>query len=365
MTARRETDKHLRTGYTTGACAAAAARAAIQALLNQESVTQVQITLPGGKPVTFRVNCCTFDRVSSAGSVIKDAGDDPDVTHGAEIRATVSWYSKPGIHIEGGEGVGTVTKPGLEIPLGLSAINPVPRQMIAAEVGLVAADRLSTQGVKVVISVPKGAELAKRTLNSRLGIMGGISILGTTGIVLPYSSSAYTACISRALDVTVACGYRKAVLTTGRRSERFAQKELQLPEECYIQASDFIGYSLKECARKGVTKVIVWGMVGKISKLADGHFYTNISDGAVNIELLVESTADCGLPNDTIQSLNGAVTANHFRRMLPEQCAGEVFNRLCRMAAQKCREHVDGVLDVECIMTDPEGVVIGRADAAK
>ena len=172
--------------------------------------------------------------------------------------------------------------------------------MITAEVGGAAGNRLSTQGVKVVISVPQGVELAKKTLNARLGILGGISILGTTGIVVPYSPEAYTACVSKALDVAVACGYRTAVFATGRRSELFAQKELQLPEECYIQASDFIGFSLEECARNGVTKVIVWGMVGKISKLADGHMYTNISDGDVNIGLLVQ-TAWLRLAEETIR----------------------------------------------------------------
>ncbi len=218
----------LRSGYTTGACAAAAAKAATISLLKQRIVTRVGLDLPGAKRASFAVRRCVLDASQASCSVIKDAGDDPDVTDGAEIRATVSWREEPGIGIAGGEGVGVVTKPGLEIPVGAAAINPVPRQMIASAVGEAAGTRLDGRGLSVVISVLDGEKLGRRTLNRRLGIVGGISIIGTTGIVIPYSVSAYTACISRALDVAVACGCRQAVLTTGRRSEKFAQVELAL-----------------------------------------------------------------------------------------------------------------------------------------
>jgi cobalt-precorrin-5B (C1)-methyltransferase len=355
--------RSLRSGYTTGACAAAAARAATIALLKQEVVNQVQVELPGANQANFKVNRCVFNCSQASCSVIKDAGDDPDVTHGAEISAIVSWKDKPGISITGGKGVGVVTKPGLEIPVGMTAINPVPRQIIEHSVREVAGNKLDSKGIQVTISVPAGEELAKRTLNPRLGITKGISILGTTGIVIPYSVNAYTTCISQALDVAVACGCSQVVLTTGRRSEKFAQGELSLAEECFVQAGDFIGYSLKECAKRRLDKVIVWGMMGKISKLAAGHLYTNVSHSKVDIGFLAGVAINCGIPDETVKPLRSAVTANHFRKMLPPEYTREFCEQLCLLAAKKCWEKAGGKLEVECIMTSYDGIILGRASA--
>ncbi|MBI2848355.1 MAG: cobalt-precorrin-5B (C(1))-methyltransferase [Chloroflexi bacterium] len=359
MRARRDS-RTLRRGYTTGACAAAAARAAMLALCGQAAPSRVDIKLPDGNQATFEVSRCMFDLAEATCSVIKDAGDDPDITHGAEIRATVSWDDKTGIHIHGGEGVGVVTKPGLEIAVGYPAINPVPRQMITDAVNGVC-NRAVNKGVRVTITVPNGVALAKRTLNLRLGIVGGISILGTTGIVIPYSVAAYTACISQGLDVAVACGCREAVLTTGRRSEKFAQRVLALPDECFIQAGDFIGFSLKECARKGIPRVVIWSMIGKMSKLADGHMYTNVSDSQVDITFMADIAASSGIPRETVESLGKAITANHFRKLMLAEHLTKFCDELCRQAAKKCRQHVSGTLDIECIVTDPDGVILGRA----
>ncbi len=353
----------LRSGYTTGACAAAAAQAAAIALRKQEAVHRVQIGLPGNGEAGFDIERCVFDGSRATCSVIKDAGDDPDVTDGAEIRATVAWKEEPGISIDRGEGVGVVTKPGLEIAVGMPAINPVPARMIAEAVQKVVGNGQNGKGVNVTISVPGGEELAQRTLNPRLGITGGISILGTSGVVIPYSVSAYTACISRGLDVARACGCREAVLTTGRRSEKYAQQELGLAEECFIQAGDFIDYSLAECAGKGVERVTIWGMVGKISKLAAGYLYTNVSDSRVDIGFLAGVAAGCGVPEETVKRLREAVTANHFRRLLPPERLREFCDRLCRLAAEKCREHTGGKVAVECIMSDYNGVILGRGNA--
>lgn len=361
MIEKRKNNRTRRCGFTTGACAAAAARAATLALLKQEIISRVQISLPNGTLVAFQVNQCLFDHNQGTCSVIKDAGDDPDITNGIEIWARVSRQKKPGVLIEGGAGVGTVTKPGLEIPVGSQAINPVPRQMITGEVNAAAGERPNGNGFKVVISAPKGEELARRTLNPRLGITGGISILGTTGIVIPYSVNAYTTCISRALDVAVACGCREAVLTTGRRSEKFAQRQLSFAEECFIQAGDFIGFSLEECRRKRFTRVIVWGMIGKLTKLAGGHLYTHVSDSAVDIKLLVEIAREVGVSEIMIEMLANAVSANHFRELLPPQHLAEFASRLCRKAAQKCRESVEKELKVECILSDYDGNILGRA----
>jgi len=363
MMPKREKGKPLRYGYTTGACAAAAAQVATIALLKQETVDQVQVDLPSEAQANFKVNQCVFDCTQASCSVIKDAGDDPDVTHGAEIWATVSWKDEPGITITGGKGVGVVTKPGLEIPVGMAAINPVPRQMIERSVRKVTRNKLDGKGIQVVISVPGGDKLARKTLNPRLGIVEGISILGTTGIVIPYSVNAYKTCISQALDIAVVCGCQKVVLTTGRRSEKFAQSELALAEECFVQAGDFIGYSLGECARRRLAKVIVWGMTGKISKLAAGHLYTNVSDSKVDIGFLAGVAASCGVPDEILKVCQEAVTANHFRKMLPPEHTGDFCDQLCLLAARKCREETTGKLEVECIMTSYDGIILGRANA--
>ena len=360
MTARRGS-RALRSGYTTGACAAAAAQAATIALLRQEAVKQVQVALPAGQ-VSFKVRRCLFDRSQASCSVIKDAGDDPDITNGAEIRATVRWKGEPGIDIRGGEGVGMVTKPGLEVAVGVAAINPVPRRMIERSVREAMPDS-DGKGVEVIISVDEGEKLARRTLNPRLGIIKGISILGTTGIVIPYSVNAYKACLSQALDVAVACGCRQVVLTTGRRSEKFAQGELALAEECFVQAGDFIGYSLEQCARRSFEKVIVWGMMGKLSKLAAGHMYTNVSDSKVDIGFLAGVAASCGVPDKMVKALRRAVTANHLRKMLPPEYSPKFCNKLCLIAAEKCREEAGGRLEVDCIMTSYDGIILGRGHA--
>jgi cobalt-precorrin-5B (C1)-methyltransferase len=360
---KRQDKQHLRTGYTTGACAAAAGRAAATVLLNQETLEQVSVDIPGAGTTVFKIYKCSFDSSQASCSIIKDAGDDPDITHGAEICTTVSWTNQPGITITAGEGVGTVTKPGLEIPVGLAAINPVPRRMIEEAVKETIGSKLNKKGILVSVSVPAGRKLAGKTLNSRLGIEGGISILGTTGVVIPYSISAYKTCIVQSLDIASACNCHHVVLTTGRRSEKYAQNELALQEECFVQAGDFIGFSLKECSKHPFIGVIIWGMTGKISKLAAGHLYTNISDSRIDIGFLAEVALDSGIPRQIIEPLRSAITANQFRRMLPSEHVRSFCDRLCSLAAIKCSEAVSGNMNIECIMSSYDGVILGRGDA--
>lgn len=353
----------MRTGYTTGACAAAAARAAAEALLVQENITSAEITLGNGQPAWFCIHKCSFDKDRAACSVIKDAGDDPDITDGAEIVASVELTRLPGISVTGGLGVGRVTKPGLDVAIGESAINPVPRRMITEAVAEAAAIHGCRDGIKVTISVPRGGQLATMTLNGRLGITGGISIIGTTGIVIPYSRKAYAACISRSLDVAKACGCRRVVFTTGRRSEKYAQQALGLPEESYILTGDFVGHAVKQAAKKGIPSATVWGMIGKVSKLAAGHLYTNVSDSRVSIDLLMNIAGESGIPVGVLERLRNSVTANQVRKLLPGEYAGTFCSKLAAMAAAKCREAVSGRIEVTCIITDPAGAVLGRSDA--
>lgn len=358
----RQNTKLLRSGYTTGACASAAAKAAAIALLNQMMVDDVQITIPTRERVNFAVSRCLFNSLEASCSVIKDAGDDPDVTDGAEICATVSWWKEKGVTLEGGKGVGLVTKPGLEIPVGMAAINPVPRRMIIQSVEEAAGAKLNSRGMLVTISVPQGKELAKRTLNRRLGIVGGISILGTSGVVIPYSIQAYKVSISQALNIAVSAGCREVVLTTGRRSEKFAQREHTLPEESFIQMGDFVDYALDECARKGLARVIIWGMVGKLSKMAAGHLYTHVSNSRVHVDFLADVAASCGVPEAAVIAMRKAVNAHHFLKMLGMDKSNEICDNLCLLAAQRCRDRTGGTLETECVMTDYNGTILGRAN---
>jgi cobalt-precorrin-5B (C1)-methyltransferase len=362
MNTRQKRGRDLRTGYTTGTCAAAAARAASLVLLTQTPVESVEILMPSGLPVRLTIQSCMYDTGKATCSIIKDAGDDPDITDGIEIQARATWICTPGISIVGGTGVGRVTKPGLDIPVGDSAINATPYQMILKSVDEIL-QASSHPGLQITILVPRGEELAPRTLNYRLGIVGGISIIGTSGIVIPYSVKAYTACISKSLDVATACGCDQVVFTTGRRSEKYAQNELRLDEEAFILAGDYIGYSLKESTRKGMRKAIIWGMIGKISKLAAGHLYTNVSDSVVDLDMLMRLAATCRLPSSTIEELRTAVTANHFRKLLPFEHLGTFCDELCNEAAKRCSAAVDGKVVVECIITDPAGTILGRSDA--
>src|SRR5919205_2548587 len=238
----------LKTGYTTGTSATAATKAALLALISGKAADDVFVSLPKGGMAKLRIAWTKNEKNGSyTSAVIKNAGDDPDITHGAEICSTVSLTDQVGkITIDGGIGVGKVTKPGLGLEIGKAAINQTPMKMIEQVVIDVAAKKLNNRGINVIISVPKGEELAKKTDNPRLGIIGGISILGTTGIVLPYSTASFAAAIRQSLDVAVAMGAADTVvLTTGGRSEDFAKELFKtLADHCFVQMGDFAGYSV-------------------------------------------------------------------------------------------------------------------------
>ena len=232
-------EKKLRTGYTTGSSATAASKAALLSIIKQQKIDEVEITLPKKSTIKIPVNSCQFEKNKAKCSVIKDGGDDPDVTHGAEIIVELTFHeNKNQIEIDGGEGVGIVTKPGLGLEINKPAINPVPKKMITENLQEIGSDILNEKGIRVVISVPKGKELGPKTDNPRIGIKNGISILGTSGIVIPFSTASYAASIRQNLDVSIAMGNDTVVLTTGGRSEDFAKKIVDLPEHCFVQMGD-------------------------------------------------------------------------------------------------------------------------------
>lgn len=354
--------KKLRSGWTTGACSAAAAKAAVIALATQKPVKEIEITLPMGTKHTFRVERCEFTPDQATCSVVKDAGDDPDCTHGAHLTATVSWLDQAGvIELDRGPGVATVTKEGLGLPVGGPAINPVPRKNISEMVKEGAGEALGTRGVRVVISVPGGLEMAKKTQNDRLGLLGGISILGTTGIVVPFSTAAYKASIAQGIDVAVAAGLDTVVITTGGKSEEFLIKATGLPASAYIQMGDFIGFTLRHAARKKVRKVVVGGMPGKMSKIAKGKMQTHAAGSEVDLEFLAEIGREAGAAPDVVEEIRKANTARHVQEIVEKRQVPGYWDLVAHKVCEHCRRHVEDRMAVECILVDFGGKVIGRA----
>ncbi len=356
--------RKLRRGYTTGSCATAAATAATRALLTQQPIGEVTIHLPAGTDATFRLERCCIGTAAAECAVIKDAGDDPDVTHLAEVVARVTVRDEPGLELAGGVGVGTVTRPGLGLAVGGPAINPVPRRMITEHVAAAAGDRLNGHGLRVEISMPRGEELARRTLNGRLGIVGGLSILGTSGLVIPYSTAAWRASVEQAVDVAAANGVTHVVLSTGSRSEKFAQALLDLPELAYVEMGEFTGHALKRCVRRGVRRVTLAGMVGKMSKIAQGHMMTHVAGNQVDLGFLATVAADCGAPLALQEAIRGANTARHFQELALGAGLHSVFDRLAELVCRQCRVVVADALPVECLIFDFDTTLLGRAAVA-
>jgi cobalt-precorrin-5B (C1)-methyltransferase len=300
--------KALRTGWTTGTCASAAAKAAAQLLATGEAPAWVEVALPSGQRVTFAVDSTALAAGAATAVVVKDAGDDPDVTHGAHLTATVSWGTGVGVELDGGEGVGVVTKPGLGLTVGGPAINPVPRKMITQAVREVVGER----GVRVVISVPEGERMARKTTNRRLGVLGGISILGTTGIVRPFSTASWRASVVQAVQVAAAQGEDTIVLCTGGRTEKGAIALLPgLPEVCFIEVGDFTGAALRTGVERGIARVVFVGMVGKLTKLAAGVLMTHYTRSKVDTVLLGQVTTGAGGSAELVDEVAAANTARH------------------------------------------------------
>lgn len=372
--ARRESDysrptvkrRGMRTGYTTGACAAAAAKAATLALLTGEPVSEVTIRLPIGQDATFQIERCEIDgrdAVSSAAcSVIKDGGDDPDVTSGAEICARVwqSGGSDGEVVLRGGEGVGTVTKPGTGIPVGDPSITRVPRRMITQSVQEVGGGESFT----VEISVPGGEEIAEKTDNPRLGIVGGISILGTTGVVQPFSTAAWRASVNVSIDVAAANDLPHMVITTGTQSENFAKRWLGLEDMAYVNVGIFTGAALKRCVQRGISRATLVGMIGKFSKIAQGYFVTHVAGNKVDPVFLASLAAECGASEDVQAEMRDAASGRHFQEIALEHEVISVFDLMCERVCIAAQAYLgDGADDliVDAICFDFEGGILGKA----
>jgi cobalt-precorrin-5B (C1)-methyltransferase len=293
--------------------------------------------------------------------VIKDGGDDPDVTHGAEIVVELSFTDKINeIEIDGGEGVGIVTKPGLGLELNKAAINPVPKKMINENLREIIDKYILKKGIRVIISVPKGKELGPKTDNPRIGILNGISILGTSGIVIPFSTASYAASIRQNLDVAIAMGNDTVVLTTGGRSEDFAKKIIDLPEHCFVQMGDFSGYTIQQCARKEIKKAYVVGFIGKLAKMAAGVKQTHVKGSKVDMNFLAELARKCNANERIIESIKTANTARHVSEIIIENNVNGFFEEICNKTYKHMRKHSEEKVPLDVILFDFDGNILAR-----
>ena len=358
----RKPDGPLRRGWTTGACATAATRAAYTALLTGAFPDPVAITLPGGEQPVFALAREGQGPGYALAGIVKDAGDDPDVTHLAEIVVRVRKAAPgAGVVFKAGAGVGTVTRPGLPLAVGEPAINPAPRAMMRGAVHAVAAEHGDAGDLEIEVSVPGGEALAKKTWNPRLGILGGISILGTTGVVVPYSCSAWIHSIQRGIDVARASGIAHVAGCTGSTSERAVRALYGLPDFALLDMGDFAGGLLKYLRRHPLPRLTIGGGFGKISKLGAGHLDLHSGRSQVDLDWLAERLVELGGGSGLLDKTRAANTAKEVLDL-----ARDAGLPLADAVARRARDTALGVLDgetaVEVLVFDREGRLAGRSD---
>ena len=355
-------DRPLRRGWTTGTCATAAAKAAYTALLTGEFPDPVEVTLPRGERVAFALAITRKDAASSTAGVVKDAGDDPDVTHGALVLATVRAAAPgSGVVFRAGAGVGIVTRAGLPVAPGEPAINPVPRRMISDAIAQVAVAARGSGDVEVEVGVADGERLAARTLNGRLGIVGGLSILGTTGIVVPYSCAAWIYSIQQGIDVACAAGLVHIAAATGANSEAAAQKLYGVADIALIDMGDFVGGMLKYLRRHPVPRVTIAGGVAKMTKLAQGLTDLHSKRGEVDLAVLAKFAKTAGAGAQVEGDILTANTA--AQAFAVAQAAGIALGDQVARAAQDAAANIVAGTEIaiEIVLFDREQNLVGRA----
>ena len=350
----------LRSGLTTGSCATATSLAAARLLLGGEASDAVQITLPKGKQVQMRLEFCRLHNDGAEAGTIKDAGDDPDVTHGALVFTQVRLVSEPGVRFVAGPGVGTVTRPGLVLTVGEPAVNPVPRQMMTGHLSSLATELGYNGGFEVTVGVEGGEALALKTMNPRLGILGGLSILGTSGIVRPFSCAAYIASIHQGIDVATTNGYRHIAACTGNASEDTMRRVYNLPEIALIEMGDFVGAVLKHLRKVPVDKLSLCGGFGKISKLAAGHMDLHSRHSSIDLPQLAAWAAGIGADDALQQAIREANTSQQALAM--SAAAGIALgDAVCQHALNFARSVVPPQIQVEVFAIDRQGGIVGQA----
>lgn len=354
----------LRYGNTTGACATAAAKAALITLLNSP-VDRVGIPSPLG--IRFEIlikECKKLSDDTALATVIKDAGEDVDVTNKMEITATIKLTDNDGkIIIKGGKGIGAVTKSGLQVPTGEAAINPVPMQMIEAGIREVLP---SGKGVEVVISAPQGEKVAEKTQNSKLGIVGGVSILGTTGVVRPLSMQAYRNSLVPRLDVALAQNYESIFLVPGNIGEKLAKQIFEVPEDAVVQTGDFMGYMLEKAVEKGAKEIVIFGHPGKLVKLAAGIFNTHHKMGDARMEVIAAYAGALGADTELIKAIIQSNTTEETIKLLEQaQLLQPSFNMIAEKVRSRSLERVKNKAKINVIIVSMDGTILGTNKDAR
>jgi len=358
---RRKPQGPLRKGWTTGACAAAAAKAAFRALLTGTFPDTVSLRLPRGETPAFTLATRQTGDCWALAGVVKDAGDDPDVTHGAEIRAEVRFTPEgSGLTFAAGEGVGTVTLPGLPLAVGEPAINPVPRRMVEAALAEIAEECGADLDVAVTVSVPGGAELAEHTLNGRLGIEGGLSILGTTGVVVPYSCASWIHSIHRGIDVARALGTKEVFAATGSTSEQALRDICSPPDHAIIDMGDFAGGLLKYLRKHPIARLTIGGGFGKLAKLAQGNLDLHSARSRLDMGRLAGTAREAGASAALVQTIEQANTGLEALRACREADV-DLPGRVAAGARETALATLAGDIHVRVLVFDRQGQEVGSA----
>ena len=364
VTMRQESEERigpLRSGYTTGACATATSLAAAKLLLSGQISQHIEIYLPRGEQVRFRLTECSIaqDGLGYA-STVKDGGDDPDATHGATVFAKVALPDRSGIRLHAAEGVGTVTNEGLSIPVGEPAINPVPRQMIHEHLQALAKTMDYRGGFEVHIGIKDGEKIALKTMNGRLGIVGGLSILGTTGIVRPFSCAAYIASIHQGIDVAYANGATRIAAVTGSTSERYVQQVLNFDDMAIVEMGDFAGAVFKHLRKVPIRKMALCGGFGKLSKLAAGHTSLHSKNSSIDFRFIAEIAQRLGAESALLEHIRGCNTSLQALALSQEQGI-PVADEISRMAGETARANVKRMIEVDVYCLNKSGQLVGTA----
>ncbi|MDU3338089.1 cobalt-precorrin-5B (C(1))-methyltransferase CbiD [Paraclostridium bifermentans] len=357
--------KKYKRGYTTGSCATGAAKAATHMFLTKETLETVNIDTPKGIPLNLKVENVDINNDFAQCSIQKDGGDDIDATHKMYIYAKAEHNDSNEIIIDGGIGIGRVTKKGLGIEIGKAAINKTPISMIQSEVRKVIGD---TKGVKITIFAPEGETIAKKTFNPRLGIVGGISIIGTTGIVEPMSDEGWKKSLSIELEMKKAQGMDKVILVPGNHGEMFIKESLGIDSKYIVRTSNFIGYMLKEAQRIGFKKILMSGHLGKYVKIAGGIFNTHSKVADARNEILIANLALMNAPFELINKVNECLTTEEFIEIL-EDDKYKKYKEIYNILSEKCKKRIDiymndDEIDIEVMIFSMEKKLLGESNKA-
>lgn len=362
--------KKYRRGYTTGSCAAAAAKASVHMLLTNEKIENINIDTPKGIPLTLKVKNIELKNKYVICAIEKDGGDDIDATHTMDIfaKAEIIPRDSEEIIVTSGVGIGIVTKRGLSVDVGKPAINPVPMKMIRSEVNKVLGQNnkllSKDESLKITIFAPKGEEIAKKTFNPRLGIVGGISILGTTGIVEPMSEEGWKKSLSIELEMKKAQGMDKIILVPGNHGEEFIRDYLHIDMNCCVRMSNFVGYMLNEAKRIGFKKILMAGHIGKFIKISAGIFNTHSKVCDARNEIMIANLALMGADLDFIKEIDECVTTEGAVEIIDKSDYTEIYNILCNKCKERAEQYLNDDVQVEVYMFRMDKSLLGQSTNA-